>query len=156
MTEPSGPAGGLTSKLNRLFETMRPPGESDREYTHEEVARGIAEAGGPTISATYVWMLRTGKRDNPTKHHLEALAKFFGVSPAYFFDEDRGPHIEEQLAAAAALRDAGVRSVALRASGLSPESLSAVVSMLERVRELERLHGTAHQQGDSRDGQGTP
>ncbi len=143
MTEISGLSSGLPAKLNRLFETMRPPGAPDREYTHEEVARGVAEAGGPTISATYVWMLRTGKRDNPTKRHLEALARFFGVSPAYFFDEDQGPHIDEQLAAAAALRDAGVRAVALRASGLSPPaSLEALMLMLERVRELEHQHGT--------------
>ncbi len=130
----------LAAKLDRLFETMRPSGAPDREFTHDEVARGVAEAGGPTISGTYIWMLRTGKRDNPTKNHLEALATFFGVSPAYFFDDERGPQIEEQLAAAAALRDAGVRSVAMRASGLSPESLAAVMSMVERVRVLENLH----------------
>jgi transcriptional regulator with XRE-family HTH domain len=139
----------LAAKLGRLFETMRPPGSPDREYSNEEVARGVADAGGPTISGTYVWMLRTGRRDNPTKHHLEALARFFGVSPAYFFDDERAPQIDEQLAAAAAMRDAGVRSVAMRASGLSPQSLAAVMSMVDRVRELEALHkgGT---DGDSR------
>lgn len=143
-------ATGLTVKLNRLFETMRP--SPDREYTHEEVARGIAEAGGPTISATYVWMLRTGRRDNPTKNHLEALASFFGVSPAFFFDETRGAQIEEQLAAAAAVRDAGVRSIALRASGLSPASLTAIMSMLERVRALEDQHRTTKGAVDGDDG----
>lgn len=143
------PAGGLAAKLNRLFDTMRPA--ADREYTHEEVARGVAAAGGPTISATYVWMLRTGKRDNPTKNHLEALAKFFGVSPAYFFDDDQSPRIDEQLAAAAAMRDAGVRSVAMRASGLSPASLAAVMSMVERVRELEVEH---HSPGNYKQGAG--
>jgi len=148
----SGPDQGLPAKLDRLFEIMRPPGAPGREYSYEEVARGVAEAGGPTISGTYVWMLRTGKRDNPTKRHLEALAAFFGVSPAYFFDEARGPQIDEQLAAAAALRDAGVRSVALRASGLSAASLDALMLMLDRVRELEQQSGTNKGASDGRNG----
>lgn len=147
---------GLAAKLGRLFETMRPPGAPEREYTHDEVARGVSAAGGPTISATYVWMLRTGRRDNPTKHHLEALAQFFGVSPAYFFDEEQGPRIEEQLAAAAAMRDAGVRSVAMRASGLSPRSLAAVMGMLERVHELEGRHAGDDTQGDVDGGERAP
>lgn len=155
MTDGEQPPG-LAAKIDRLFDTMRPPGAPDREYTHEEVARGVTEAGGPSISATYVWMLRTGKRDNPTKHHLEALAKFFGVSPAYFFDEARGAQIEEQLAAAAAMRDAGVRTIALRASGLSPQSLAAVMSMVERVRELENQHGGNFKQGDDTHGGARP
>ncbi len=48
---------------------------------------------GRGISSTYVWQLRTGRRDNPTQKHLSALAAFFGVSPMYFFQQaeaDRG------------------------------------------------------------------
>ena len=143
-------AGGLAAKLDRLFRAMRP--SPAREYTHEEVAQAIAGAGGPTISATYVWQLRTGRRDNPTKRHLEALAQFFGVAPAYFFDDDRAAGIERQLDLAAALRDAGVRSVALRASGLSRQSIDALLLMVERVRELEGVHGGSGTPGDGRDG----
>jgi len=39
----------------------------------------------------------------------------------------------------AALRDAGVRRVALRAAGLSPKSLSAIQVIVEQARELEGL-----------------
>ena len=39
-------------------------------------------AGERVISSTYVWQLRTGRRDNPTQKHLSALGAFFGVSPA--------------------------------------------------------------------------
>ena len=81
----------LAEKVDHLFKTVR----SDKgEYTHEEVASALREAGGPTISATYVWQLRKGIRDNPRKHHLEALAKFFGVAPSYFFDEEAAQQID--------------------------------------------------------------
>jgi len=76
----------LAEKIDRLFQTVHP---ADGEYTHEEVASAIREAGGPTISGSYLWQLRKGVRDNPTMRHLEALSEFFGVPPAYFFDERR-------------------------------------------------------------------
>lgn len=135
MVEPLAPT--LADKLTRLFSTVHPRGRS--EYTSEEVADAIRERGGPTISATYIWQLRTGRRDNPTKKHLEALADFFGVSPAYFFDDAAAARIDAELELLAALREAPVRQVALRASGLSTQSLKAIAEMIERVRELEGL-----------------
>jgi transcriptional regulator with XRE-family HTH domain len=126
----------LADKLNHLFATVHP---AQGEYTHEQVATAIEQAGGPTISATYVWQLRKGLRDNPTKHHMEALAKFFGVPPAYFFDEEVAARIDEQLDLLAAFRDPQVRELALRASGLSPETLKTMIDMVDRARELEGL-----------------
>jgi transcriptional regulator with XRE-family HTH domain len=126
----------LAEKIDRLFATVHP---AKGEYTHEDVASAIRDAGGPTISATYLWQLRKGHRDNPTKRHLEALASFFGVSPAYFFDDEAAERIDAELDLLAAMRDASVRQVALRASGLSPESLGAIADMIERVRKLEGL-----------------
>jgi transcriptional regulator with XRE-family HTH domain len=125
----------LADKLDRLFRTVRP--RDGGEFTFEEVAEGIRRRGGPTVSATYVWQLRKGLRDNPTKKHLEALADFFGVAPSYFFDDGAAVRIDRELQLLAALRDAGVRQLALRARGLSPESLTTIASMIERVRQLE-------------------
>jgi transcriptional regulator with XRE-family HTH domain len=135
VVEPLAPT--LAEKLNRLFSAVHPRGHS--EFSSEEVAEAIRDRGGPSISATYIWQLRTGRRDNPTKKHLEALADFFGVSPAYFFDEAAAARIEAELDLLAALRDAPVRQMALRASGLSAQSLKAIAEMIERVRELEGL-----------------
>ena len=57
-------------------------------YTPAEVAEAVNQAASErVISSTYVWQLRTGRRDNPTQKHLSALAAFFGVSPMYFFKE---------------------------------------------------------------------
>ena len=131
------PARTLADKLNRLFETIHP---RDRgEYSAEEVAEAIRARGGPTISATYIWYLRKGLRDNPTRKHLAALAEFFGVSPAYFFDDELAARIDGELHLLAALRDSSIRHLALRAAGLSPESLHTIATMIERVRHLEGL-----------------
>ena len=127
----------LADKIDRLFRTIHPHGRG--EYSFEEVAEAIRARGGPTISATYLWQLRKGLRDNPTKKHLEALADFFGVSPVYFFDDAAAARIEAELDLLAALRDAQVRQVALRASGLSPDSLRTIADMIDRVRQLEGL-----------------
>jgi len=127
----------LAEKINHLFQTVH--SRNRGEYTAEEVAQAIEETGGPTISPSYIWYLRTGRRDNPTRKHLEALARFFGVSPAYFLDDEAAERIDAQLDLLAALRDAGVREIALRASGLSPRSLAAIREMVNHVRELEGL-----------------
>ena len=136
------PLGPLALKVDHLFRTVRP---AKGEYSFEHVATSIKAAGGPTISAAYLWMLRNGKRDNPTMRHLEALASFFGVLPGYFFDDAVAAKVDEQLGLLASMRDVEVRRVALRATGLSSESLATISSMIDRVRELEGLHkGAEH------------
>jgi transcriptional regulator with XRE-family HTH domain len=130
----SGPT--LAEKLDRLFCTIHRDGRG--EYSYEEVAKAV-RANGVMISHTYIWQLRKGMRDNPTKRHLEALAKFFGVSPAYFLDEDAASRIDAQLEMLAAFRDGGVRSVALRAVGLSAPSLQAIQAMIDQARRIEGL-----------------
>ena len=130
------PRRSLAEKLDHLFATVHP---AKGEYTHQQVADAILEAGGPTISATYLWQLRNGKRDNPTMRHLEALSMFFGVPPTYFFDDEVTERIDAELELLASLRDASVRQIALRAAGLSKESIGTIVDMIDRVRKLEGL-----------------
>src|SRR6266496_1538659 len=142
VTEPGGATSSeteaprpisLSQKLDLLFRTVR--SREQDEYSFEEVAETIRAGGGPTISATYIWQLRKGLRDNPTKKHVEALADFFGVSPAYFFDDEAAKRIDAELEVLAAIRDAPVRQIAMRAVGLSPESLASIAQMVERARQ---------------------
>ncbi len=128
----------LARKLNRLFETIHPAGRG--EYSPEEVAKAISEGGDGSISPAYIYMLRKGQRDNPTKRHLELLAGFFGVAPSYFFDDDAARRIEEELELLAAFRDGDIRRLAARASGLSPRSLGGILRMIDAAREVEGLH----------------
>ncbi len=130
------PTGSLAYKLNRLFETLHPGHRG--EYTLQEVIDGIHQRGGPTLSMTYLWQLRHGVRDNPTKQHLEALADFFGVNPAYFFDAAAADRIDAQLDLLAAMRDADVRDLALRASELTPDGIRAIASVIDHIRLAER------------------
>src|SRR5690349_8314132 len=123
--------GTLSDKLNHLFATVHPAGRG--AYSNEEVAAAVRDTGGPTVSATYIWQLRKGLRDNPTKKHLEALAGFFGVPPAYFFDDTAAKHLEDLHM----LRNASVRQIATRATGLSPITLRALADLVEAARRLE-------------------
>lgn len=121
-------------RLDRLFRQVHPGRKA--EYTYEEVAHGATRAGFD-ISPAYVWQLRNGKRANPTLRHIEGLAAFFGVSPGYFLDAQIHDRVDPDLELAAALRDAGVRQLAMRAHGLSPDALAALQDMVEHVRRLE-------------------
>jgi transcriptional regulator with XRE-family HTH domain len=133
----------LADKLNFLFQTVHEPGR--REYSNDEVAKAISRDQGVGISASYLWYLRTGQRDNPTLKHLEALARFFGVPAAYFFDEATTEQVEAELALLAAMKDTRIRDLALRADGLSAESLDTIREMVSRVRELEGLPARDHE-----------
>jgi transcriptional regulator with XRE-family HTH domain len=91
------------------------------------------------ISPTYVWQLRTGRRDNPTKKHLSALAAFFGVSPMYFFEDIEAGRDSVPAELVTALKVDTVREMALRAAGLSDRSLNAIRDMIESARAVEGM-----------------
>lgn len=80
--------------LDGLFTTVRPPG-GGAEFTAEEVARSVSRDGGPVLSARTIGRLRHGALANPTLHQIQALARFFRVSPVGCF----GPDAERRLAA---------------------------------------------------------
>jgi transcriptional regulator with XRE-family HTH domain len=129
----------LADKVDQLFHVVRRP---DREpYSNEEVATACRAATGESFSTTYLWQLRTGRRVNPTKRHLEALAQFFGVPPAYFFDDEQSRKIADELALLGALRDAGVRDLALRAVTLSADGLDTISDMIDAIARREASRG---------------
>ena len=139
MAAPAGhPAGeqprrSLADKINLLFAAVLRP--DNKPYSNEEVARALPDQ----ISGSYLWLLRSGKRDNPTMRHLEALAQFFDVSPAYFFDEASSSKIADELTLLRDLADSGVTKVAARLGGLSSGSLTDILNIVERIRASEGL-----------------
>jgi ESX-1-secreted protein regulator len=139
MTQVPHPARGLLAdRLDHLFRTVHP---KDRgPFTPAEVAEAINEAAAErVISSTYVWQLRTGRRDNPTQKHLSALAAFFGVSPIFFFDDAEASRGAIPPDLIAVLKDGEVREMALRAAGLSDRSLQAIRDMIESARAVEGM-----------------
>jgi hypothetical protein len=82
--------------------------------------------------------------------HLEALAQFFEVPVAYFFDDDQSTAIARELELLGVLRDAGVRNVALRALTLSPEGIDTLNDMIDvLVRHEEKARTTQPGKGGS-------
>lgn len=134
---PHHPKRTLAQKLDHLFRTVHPRNRGP--YSLREVAAAIALRGGPPISPTYLMQLRRGLRDNPTRRQLEALADFFGVSPLYFFDDELAERTDAQLDLLAALRDADVRHLALRAAVLPPQTVRVITELIERARALEGI-----------------
>jgi transcriptional regulator with XRE-family HTH domain len=127
----------LAEKLNALIVRTWP--DERRRPGMRNIAQQIAEASGGSLSGTYLWSLSTGKANNPTVQQVEALARFFGVAPSYFFDDAITEEIDADRQLVTMLRDRGILNVALRTDGLSPRSVRAIVEMIDRAREIERL-----------------
>jgi ESX-1-secreted protein regulator len=125
----------FAEKLNHLWDTVHPPG---RPNTLDQVVDGVA-AAGYEISASYLSQLRNGVKTNPTLNTIRGLAAFFGVPAAYFLDEAEEARINDQLSVIVAMRDAGVRNVALRTHGLSDRDLAALHAMISSLREARGL-----------------
>ncbi|UGQ10971.1 helix-turn-helix transcriptional regulator [Yinghuangia sp. ASG 101] len=126
----------VADKLNYLFATVHPA--SRGPFSNAEVAREICAAGGDTtISSSTIAQLRSGAKANPTMKTIEALSAFFGVPPAYFFDDAVARHTDAEIAEVIALRD--VKEVAMRANGLSEGSLKMIKAVIEQARFLEGL-----------------
>lgn len=127
----------LAARLDALFRTARPRG---KKWTNAEVAAELkAVSPDLKVGAVYLSQLRTGKRTNPSQELLAALARFFGVSVGYFFDEKIAESVLTELASIEAMRQAGVRAVAMRAAGLPEESLQAITAILDQYRQMQRL-----------------
>lgn len=144
--------GTLAERIDCLFRTHRSP--RDREYTYREVAEAISAQNGVSFSPAYLWQLRTGVRENPTIRHIEALARFFGVAPSYFFDEELTDVPEAELRLLASTKHELPRSAASHLAGLSDESLCAVRELARRLRELEGLPCIDGRSGNGAKGSG--
>jgi transcriptional regulator with XRE-family HTH domain len=127
----------LAERIDCLFRTHRSP--RGREYTYREAASAMSAYDGISFSSAYLWQLRTGAKDNPTIRHIEALARFFDVSPAYFFDDELTELPEAELRLLAATKHGLPRATATSLVGLSDDSLDAVLQLTGRLRELEGL-----------------
>jgi len=135
---PPGHPSSFSDKLDRLFRIVRPAG-SNREYSYREVAEGVADRGAPPVSESYLYMLRSGRRDNPGMKLIEALARFFGTSVTYFYDDPGAKVLTDEVLLVAALRNSSIRELALRSVHLSTGNLRHLLGIVEQVQEMERL-----------------
>ncbi|HZQ30292.1 MAG TPA: helix-turn-helix transcriptional regulator [Mycobacterium sp.] len=126
----------FADRLNRLFDTVYPPGRGP--HTSAEVIAAL-KAEGITMSAPYLSQLRSGNRTNPSAATMAALANFFRIKPAYFTDDEYYEKLDRELGWLADMRDEGVRRIAARTVGLSAEAQEDLVARAEELRRQEQL-----------------
>lgn len=69
----------------------------------------------------------------------ETLARFFQVSPSYFFDDELTEFPDTEVRQLVASRNETLRRMVVTLLGLSDESLNAVLNLACRLRKLEGL-----------------
>lgn len=131
--EPVGRLDSFRARLDYLFRTVHP--KDGKPFTYDFVAESIT-ANGIDISANYIWMLRSGRRDNPTLRHIEGLAQFFGVSPAFLSDTDEAEHARAQLDKISDIAASGVQHVGMRGGHVDDTTLDTIHALMQQVLDL--------------------
>ncbi len=126
----------FTARLNRLFDTVYPPGRGP--HSSAEVIAAL-RAEGVTMSAPYLSQLRSGNRTNPSTMTMAPLPNFFRVKPAYFADGEYYEKLDQELAWLTTMRDEAIRRIALRTSELSAAAQRDVVARVDELRRKECL-----------------
>ncbi|MET7991597.1 MULTISPECIES: helix-turn-helix transcriptional regulator [unclassified Amycolatopsis] len=125
----------FAERLAHLISTVHPP---DRKpYSYREIAQGVAELTGVSMSATHVQQLAVGARRDPKRSHIQALARFFGVPVTYFFDDDVAERVDGQIADVVAWRDTGARDLAQRAMRLSERDRDTVSALVDQLNSYD-------------------
>lgn len=136
--QPTPAAPSLSTRLNRLFETMHPKGRG--AYSSREVAEAIAMRGGD-VTEHQIEQLR-GSSWHPTSHEqFEALAAFFGVPVDYFIDDGVAARVDVDLDLVDTLKtqDIGPRQIALRAvADLDEDALQALVPVIQHLQQTSK------------------
>jgi transcriptional regulator with XRE-family HTH domain len=126
----------FSARLNRLFDTVYPPGRGP--HTSAEVIAAL-KAEGITMSAPYLSQLRSGNRTNPSSATMAALANFFRIRPAYFTDDEYYEKLDSELSWLSTMRDENVRRIAVRSFGLSQQAQQNLVERVDELRRAEKL-----------------
>ncbi|RLU79932.1 hypothetical protein CTZ27_35875 [Streptomyces griseocarneus] len=149
---PDEPAGGSFADRLDFLCTHDPRGP----FTNPQVVRMLEEQDLPAPSSTYMWQLRTGRADNPTKKHMDALADLFGVPRDYWSNDATAAAIKGMVDRLNGFKSTGatpdqlhrqLQSFTKRMSqGVKPEALVEQLETLARLKEagvtadtLERL-----------------
>lgn len=144
----------LAERLNALFSRVpRPDGRT--HYSNADVAQALSE-NEVSVTGVYLSQLRSGRRDNPSARLLAALAKFFGVPIAYFFDEEEAQAITDQLDALAAVRDSRIEGIMNRATGMTDQGINHLAGIIDHIVALEREQNENDSSGRNSDEPGQP
>ena len=125
----------LADKVNWLIDTAHPAGRGP--YSNAEVTDLIRQVTGEQFSHTTIWKLRNGQATNPQMRLIEALARTFGVQPAFFFDdydEQQAGLLRDQVELLALIRDSNVTAAQMRSLlELSPDAIQAIADLIRHT-----------------------
>lgn len=113
----------LAAKLKTLMDWQ--PGKRRGRLTLRQVAKGTG------LSHSYLWMLLSGARTNPTADALQRLADFFGTDVSYFLDRPQAGQPAEYRGRLKRIQDLVERAEADGPRGMEKELAQA----WELVRE---------------------
>ncbi len=134
MTGPEQHKRSFGDKLAYLIESVHPPDRGP--YSYREIAAGIADHPG-AMTAAHINQLVKGKQPHPRIHYVEALASFFGVPVAYFFDDEVAERVDDQIAEVSVWRDEEARLIAERVVELGPRDRHAVTNLIDSLRAYD-------------------
>ncbi|WP_319432922.1 helix-turn-helix domain-containing protein [Mycobacterium sp. RTGN5] len=112
----------FASRLNRLFDTVHPPGRGP--HTATEVIAALRDKG-IVMSAPYLSRLRSGAQRRPSAEAMAGLANFFHIKPDFFTDDAYYEKLDKELTWLANTRDEGVRRFGKLAVGILPDATHA-------------------------------
>ena len=133
--------GVFAQKLESLFQTVTKPDGS--QYTEVEVEVAAAKMGYK-LTNSYIRKLRDGSSQNPSYEKIIVLAKFFKVSPAYFFEEIKEP--PPPTPPPLSLDTLDFQAMALRAEDIEDEA--AKETMLHMLMAIKGAREQAQQAQD--------
>jgi transcriptional regulator with XRE-family HTH domain len=151
------PLGTFKERLAFLIETVHPAGRGP--YTHDEIEariqRGLTAAGERVdaqlrphyrLSASSIGNWASGRTGNPGRQQIQALAAFFHVPPAFFFDDEASKRIAAQIRYIAVRIEAAddVEIIAHRAAQMSPQQRKLLRETVERMALDDAEHPDPH------------
>ncbi|WP_284741865.1 helix-turn-helix domain-containing protein [Amycolatopsis sp. RTGN1] len=135
----------FADKLNFLFDTVKPKNDDDRkhrrksQHSNDEVAKAVAAYTGEPCSHNYIGKLRSGASAEPKMAVVEAIADFFEMPPAYFFDDARSQAMMEQMELATILADSDARALVLRElQELDPADVPVITETMRALRRVRQ------------------
>ncbi|MGW1275579.1 hypothetical protein ACWD4V_01290 [Streptomyces tsukubensis] len=129
-------------------------------FSNPTVVRMLEEQGFPGLSDTYMWKLRTGRADNPTKRHMEALADFFAVPRDYWSSRATEKVVNDMIMQLNGFKGSGAAPEQLHrqlasftermSQGVMPEVLIGQLETLARLKEAGVSADTVKRLQDAR------
>lgn len=125
----------FAQRLDHLMRTL--PDPDGNSWTNARMSAVLRELG-VSASGPYISQLRSGTKTNPAASYVGAFADALSVPVTYFYAQDTSA-FDRDMEIVSAIRDPGVKRVAMLARGLGPDELSAIAQLEVSFRQLSGL-----------------